>query len=41
MISARIHSKNVKIINYKEKMNIVIENRKYDNLKRWKEEEEE
>lgn len=25
---------------YKEKMNIVIENRKYDNLKRWKEEEE-
>ena len=25
---------------YKEKMNIAIENRKYDNLKRWKEEEE-
>ena len=26
---------------YKEKMNIAIENRKYDNLKRWKEEQEE
>lgn len=25
---------------YKEKMSIAIENRKYDNLKRWKEEEE-
>ena len=25
---------------YKEKMNIAIENKKYDNLKRWKEEEE-